>query len=463
MADLEVSKPQKNRTTDAKGERRSRSPERGGRRGGSPNVDRYQPSPQDRRNNDARNNNRRGGGRNAGREDQYRPGGRSPSPPGRYRNNHRSRSRSRSRHRYESRYRSRSRSPYGRNGARYRSPTPRRSEDEDLPLPRRRPESVPDVQIIVLDGPDRDFIAYVERAFAARSIRVDVLFLSPRLSLDAVIKRQVLEGVVAVSKITRLNQLTVKVPLQIFDRRIPSDVRFDEYQDLDPNVAAELVSRAKTAAIPVYQQSNPMMAPPVQYGYAGLPPPQLPPAVTSAAQPHHIGNLISSLDPTALQKLLGVMQPSPLTPQHPHIQQQMAGIPPELAKLLGSSGVNGVPSHPAQTPIQQQQSHLAFAQNGGFQPHQHQHPQQLAGMGAVGGIDPLAALRANPALASLLAQGQPATPVQGMGIPQPGQQQHQMQSPQPQQGQQQHPQQKMAQGQPDMAEILARLGNYGRT
>ena len=42
--------------------------------------------------------------------------------------------------------------------------------------------------------------------------------LSPRITLQAVIKRQVLEGVQAVVKLNRLTQLSGKIPIQIFDR-----------------------------------------------------------------------------------------------------------------------------------------------------------------------------------------------------------------------------------------------------
>lgn len=52
----------------------------------------------------------------------------------------------------------RSRSPHGRLGSRYRSPSPRAREvdgEEDLPIPRRHPREVPDIQIIVLDDVSR--------------------------------------------------------------------------------------------------------------------------------------------------------------------------------------------------------------------------------------------------------------------------------------------------------------------
>jgi hypothetical protein len=74
----------------------------------------------------------------------------------------------------------------------------------------------------------RNFIAYVENAFKDRALRCDVLLLSPRLSEAAVIRRQVLEGVLAVVRLTRENQATGKLSLQLFDRREGADnVKFE--------------------------------------------------------------------------------------------------------------------------------------------------------------------------------------------------------------------------------------------
>jgi hypothetical protein len=50
------------------------------------------------------------------------------------------------RDRYEPRRRSRSRSP-----RRYRSPSPRRDSTDDLPLPYRAPQQIPDIQVLVVN------------------------------------------------------------------------------------------------------------------------------------------------------------------------------------------------------------------------------------------------------------------------------------------------------------------------
>lgn len=143
--DLEISKPQRNTrptAADSGRPRRSRSPDysrggssprRGSVRGGGGNngpreVDRYRgPPPSDREIRDRRDRDDYGGRRRSPQplraRDDYRPGrrSRSRSPPARYRP------------------RTRSRSP----------------ELDDVPLPRRAPDQVPEVQILVSDELDR--------------------------------------------------------------------------------------------------------------------------------------------------------------------------------------------------------------------------------------------------------------------------------------------------------------------
>ncbi|WPG97847.1 Hypothetical protein R9X50_00062900 [Acrodontium crateriforme] len=397
---LEVSKPQKPRNSQQNNPgRRSRSPDYN--RGGKPpaNVDRY--VSESGRNNggrgarDHRRDGRRDGGRDGGRDrgrDRGHRNFRSPTPPSR--DGHRGR--------YEDRYRTRSRSPgYGRD-KRHRSPSPRRSEDDDLPLPRRGPRDVPDVQIIVLDNLDRDFIAWVERAFSSRNVRVDVLLLSPQLSEQAVIRRQIIEGVVAVTKLTRRNQDTGKIGLQIFDRsQGTANVKFEEYEGLDPSICVELVLRAKTTQATPTSYSNgsntyggpSSYAPPASQTYSnynalppqpstgygappsGYPPmpfgqqaPPFPPSATTT--PPNVQNMISSLDPSGLQSLLSAMNQAPPT-----------------APQVGGTGA----PYAQQALSQQQQAAMQAFQNNpqalaSFM-QQQQRPQQTAGP-TTGGVAP---------------------------------------------------------------------------
>ena len=241
--DLEISKPQKNTRNaiaTAAGDslragykRRSRSPDyvrgvpvRGFGLGSGSGRDRSAaPNPFERR-----------------VRDDYRPM-RSSSPRGyRGRDDYRG-GRDRSPDRY---FRGRSRSPYDR-GGRYRSWSPRArdmDDESDLPIPRRVPADVPDVQLILVDEVDRygisgsvqrnqlmsaprTFVAYIQQSFRDRGLRCDILQL-PRVSLAAVIKRQMVEGVQAVVKIFRKSQNAGKIPLQLFNRSLGmNNIQFD--------------------------------------------------------------------------------------------------------------------------------------------------------------------------------------------------------------------------------------------
>lgn len=157
--DLEVSKPQKNArnaAATAAGDnlraghaRRSRSPDYG--RGFSQRGNAQRASG-DRFDRNTTSSSFRDEPR---RRDDYRPM-RSPSPRG-FRGRDEYRGRDRSPDRYFGSRRSRSRSPYNRNG-RYRSRSPRGHDIDDeanLPLLRREPRDVPDVQMIIVEEVDR--------------------------------------------------------------------------------------------------------------------------------------------------------------------------------------------------------------------------------------------------------------------------------------------------------------------
>ncbi len=71
-------------------------------------------------------------------------------------------------------------------------------------------------EILLADFFGRGFVEFVEKVFRDGGITTDVLFLSPRVDVVEVIKRLAVEGVLAVSRLTRQNQTNVKIPLQIF-------------------------------------------------------------------------------------------------------------------------------------------------------------------------------------------------------------------------------------------------------
>ncbi|ORY06022.1 hypothetical protein BCR34DRAFT_666717 [Clohesyomyces aquaticus] len=358
---LEISKPQRN-TKKADGSaldrnpprRRSRSPDytRGGTGPGPRNTDRYPGSqnvmsPRDR---DSRRF-----------RDDYRPM-RSPSPS---RGRNVRGGRNRSPDRWDARRRSRSRSP-----RRYRSRSPQRDLDDDLPLPHRAPHEIPEVQVLVVnEGLPRDFIRWVEDSFRQAGLRIDVLILSPRLSEPAVVRRQILEGVLAIVRLNTATLAKSKVNLQVFDRRGGAgNVQFNEYADLEPTVAAALVINAKQAQVQAQAQAvQPVQPPqppaPQSYGhsygnpaiptpsYAPIPPPSNQYTPTPASNPANLSNLISSLDPSGLQQLLGAMSQNGQSQTQQSPQPPAVAPPPDLARLLGSvsNPQTQAPSYPNQS------------------------------------------------------------------------------------------------------------------
>lgn len=234
----------------------------------------------------------------------------------------RGRDRDRSSDRYDHRERARSRSRYS-GGGRYRSPSPRRvtgggyDSDTELPIPRRLPGQVPDVQIIVLDDVERDFLFLIEKTFRDRSLKTDVIFLSPRIKLSAVRHRQIVEGVLAISMLSRRNQYSGKIPLEVFDRSHGvNDIRWNEYPELPLPTAAEVVFHARSVqAATRFPQSH--TQPP---GVPSLAP-------TTLGPQNNLASLISTLDGTSIQSLLSALQqPNPQIPPLAAL-----GIPPQLA------------------------------------------------------------------------------------------------------------------------------------
>ena len=340
---LEISKPQKNtrgsgtnqRQSNNNNSRRSRSPDQGRRGGrGQNQADRY----------DGRSQ------QNTYRQrDDYRPI-RSPSPLGGFRG------RAHSPPRYNS-GRSRSRSPHGRYDN-FRPRSPDHDDEASLPIPRRDPRDVPDVQIVILDDVDRAFVGYIDKSFRDRGLISHVYALAPRLSLEAFTKRQILEGVQAVVKLIRQSQITGKIPLQIFDRTDRNNVRFEEYDQLDGHIAAELVVRSKSkraAQAPTYGVGQyqppqiPQYPPPAQQPiYPSVPPPQPQQLQSPTGQPN-LQNVITSMDGPTLQKLLGAIgqnRPGQQQPdltailgaaQHQQVQQQV--LPPQQ-QAFGYAGTS---------------------------------------------------------------------------------------------------------------------------
>ncbi|KAI5462301.1 hypothetical protein BGZ63DRAFT_354464 [Mariannaea sp. PMI_226] len=306
----------------------------------------------------------RGRGRDSGRRnerysqpqnrDDYRPG-RNHSP--RRNDYQRDEGYTRDRGYYDGgRGRGRSRSPsgYGRqdkDSYRRRSPSPhgRSRHDSDIDLPRRYGNDVPDVQIIQQPDVNRNFVGWVESAFKAKGLKSEVMIIHPRMPKDTIIQRQAIEGVHAVVDLDVRAQNLGRIPVQAFDRSAGvSNVRFDQYLDLDPSTAAEVILRAKASSStapygeqhgqqPQYSAGgypNPYGGQPQQHG--GFPPPQYPQqAQPNATEITSLMGQIGQMDNAALQRLVssiqngsygGPSQPGP------------GGAPVDIQAILGSLG-----------------------------------------------------------------------------------------------------------------------------
>lgn len=184
---------------------------------------------------------------------------------------------------------------------------------------RRYGSDVPDVQVFMLEELDSAFVDWIQRSFTARGLKMDVMFLSPRFPRDVMIQKHVVEGVTAIVDLDRRCQATAKIPLQVFDRSGGSNnVRFEIYRDLDPNIAIELVLRAKSRnapapQVPGYGDSHypqPYGTPQPPYGSAPAFPPPHTPTPPAAGRPaaSELAGIVNSLDNATLQKVLATLQ-----------------------------------------------------------------------------------------------------------------------------------------------------------
>lgn len=331
--------PERGRGRDGGGGRESNGRDSGrdggGRDGGGRRNDRYSQQNRDdyrpgRNHSPRRNDYERddGYGRDRGFHDNGRGRGRSRSPGGYKRND-------------KSSYRRRSPSPYGRS----------RHEGE-LELPRRYGSDIPDVQIILQPDVNRDFVTWVEHTFKTKGLKSEVMFLHPRIPKDAVIQRQAAEGVHAVVDLDLRAQNLGRIPVQAFDRSGGmSNVRFDQYVDLDPTTAAEVILRAKASgATASYAQpyaaagfANPYGGQPQQQMGAfpgGQQPNQY--AQHAPANPTDIAGLMGQVDNATLQRLLASIQTGPQGTAAQHGPNTAAAGPSQvdIQAILGSLGGN---------------------------------------------------------------------------------------------------------------------------
>ncbi|KAK3321585.1 hypothetical protein B0H66DRAFT_472835 [Apodospora peruviana] len=232
---------------------------------------------------------------------------------------------------------------------RRRSPSPPRrppTDSDHLDIPRRYGNDVPDVQLLLLQEVDRDFVSWVQRPFHERGLRTDVMFVSPRLPREALVERQVLEGVHAIIDLDYAAQMQGRLSIQVFSRSGGSNVRFESYQNIDPTIAAELVVREKSQsaaaqvaqpARPVYPQNNynptystdPSTGYPYQYPHASAPSAQPQPAVPAP----DLASMVGQLDNAALQALLSTLQTTQGAPAHQASHPVLLGGAPQAPQI----------------------------------------------------------------------------------------------------------------------------------
>ncbi|CAI7635196.1 unnamed protein product, partial [Penicillium palitans] len=165
--------------------------------------------------------------------------------------------------------------------------------------------------LVVLEELDRDFVFYIEDVFRNRSLRVDILILGPGISLSAAVHRQFIKGVLTVIRLSRPNQISRKIPLQLFDRTAGLDnVRFLDYPKLDPNMSAKLLSHQAQAiqqgAAPIEFAPNPAFVIPT-ISPMSIPQPNLP----IPSNYRSLTNLIYSPDGPRIPSLLLATQRTP--------------------------------------------------------------------------------------------------------------------------------------------------------
>lgn len=354
---LEASRAQKKKDK----EDREKPPDRLNFHGGRERFDRNQPQ----------------GPGQGWKRDDYRPG-RSPSPrrndrgsrDGFYGRHDRRRSQSPARH-----------SRQGNDSYRRRSPSPHRraSSSTALDIPRRYGIDVPDVQILLLQEVAKEFVNWVQGALLQRGLKVDVMYLSPRFPRDMVVERQVLEGVHAIIDLDYAAQLQGKINIQVFIRTPGTTVQFEQYNMIDPPIAAELVLREKSRSFPPQPHQQParpgyipsgnnygqhypaeMTATPAPYqqypppGAVAPPPAHMAAAPVPAASGPDLSALIGQIDDSTLKTLLASLQPQQQQQQHQQQQAHygMPAAPPvDMNAILNSlQGVGAAPNMYGATP-----------------------------------------------------------------------------------------------------------------
>ncbi|KAI1290573.1 hypothetical protein F5Y03DRAFT_56153 [Xylaria venustula] len=194
------------------------------------------------------------------------------------------------------------------------SPPRRPSSASNGYLPNHHGTDVPDVQFLVRDA-SQSFVASTQLEFTRHGLKTNTLLLNSASSVDEAIRHLVADGVSAVVELDFSTEQRRSIPLLLFDRSAGfHNVRYDEYQDLQPTIAAQLVASRRPHVPPPHHSSQHSSAP-----Y----PPTYPPGL-HYAQPNYS---YSVAPPTS------------------HYPQNPAMIHPFPTPLSSSHGLGGPPAY----------------------------------------------------------------------------------------------------------------------
>ncbi|KAK6463911.1 hypothetical protein DFJ63DRAFT_55688 [Scheffersomyces coipomensis] len=143
---------------------------------------------------------------------------------------------------------------------------------------RKKRKVLPDCQIYITGKSSVFYIRKVKKAFANSQITVDTEDVTHR-EINEVISEAAYSGVLGACVVKEL-----KVDVQTFESTPDGGIKFDEYADVDPDVAAEILSKAKVKKygtnMPVYYPQdtshNDNSARSQPYGYQGQSQPRAP-------------------------------------------------------------------------------------------------------------------------------------------------------------------------------------------
>ncbi|KAJ3088101.1 hypothetical protein HK102_009589 [Quaeritorhiza haematococci] len=233
---------------------------------------------------------------------------------------------------------------------------------DEFPLPRRYGNQVPECQVIVLGEVDRKFIWHIEGVMKGTGITTETLFLSPKLSLRAVVQQMIAEGVRGVLFLERQHERAGTVSMQVFGR----DGGVSEYDNIRLQDAAAIMLRERE--LRGHPGGNPAAPPAVNnalnnlFGQPQAPHPSLGPALGAGAglNVSSIATVLSTLaasggaDPATLMNLVTALQAASSQQQQQQQQPQanaaLAGLLPGLAAAAaapnagaGGMGFGGLP------------------------------------------------------------------------------------------------------------------------